>query len=47
LRPSLVKSGKQKGGQDHSQAVNDPMSQVLCAGTQLEHRKKFGARITG
>ena len=28
-----------------SQGMNDAMGHVLCAGTQLEHRKNLGARI--
>src|SRR3989440_6798394 len=40
LRPSLVKSGKQKGGQALSQRVDEQMGQVLCAGAELKHRQK-------
>jgi hypothetical protein len=42
-----VKSGRQKGGQDLSQRVDHQVRQVLRAGTQLEHRKNFRARING
>src|SRR2546430_9242267 len=40
LRPSLVKSGKQKGGQALSQRVDYQMGQVLCAGSELKHTQK-------
>src|SRR5256885_5522818 len=40
LRPSLVKSGKQKDGQALSQRVDEQMRQVLCAGAELKHRQK-------
>src|SRR5690349_13174202 len=34
LRPSLVKSGKQKGGQYLSERVDELVCHVLCAGTE-------------
>jgi len=33
--------------QDLSQGVDQPMSHVLGAGTQLKHRQNLGARIDG
>jgi hypothetical protein len=47
VQASLLKRGRQKGGQDLPQGVNEERRHVLCAGTQLEHEKKLGARITG
>ena len=42
-----MKTGRQKGGQDLSQGVNDAMRRVLRARTQKEHRKKLRAGIDG
>ena len=30
-----------------SQGMDDAMGHVLCSGTQMEHGKKFGARVDG
>jgi hypothetical protein len=37
----------QKGGQALPQGVYNQVRHVLRAGTQMEHRKKLGARING
>jgi hypothetical protein len=42
-----VKSGRQKGGQELSQGMDNPLCHVLCAGTEMEHRYKLRARIDG
>jgi hypothetical protein len=42
-----VKTGRQKGGQDLSQGVNDTMRRVLRARTELKHRKNLGEGING
>jgi hypothetical protein len=42
-----VKSGRQKGGQDVSQSVDDRIRYVLRAGAQMEHRKKLRAGVDG
>jgi hypothetical protein len=47
LSPSLVKSGRQKGGQAPSQGVDNRMSHVLGAGTELKHRNQLGEGIDG
>ena len=35
------------GSQDLSQGVDHPMSHVLCARTELKHRKNLGTRVDG
>jgi hypothetical protein len=47
FKPSLVKSARQKGGQDVPQGVNDRMRRKLRAGAEMEHRKKLGEGING
>ena len=42
-----MKTGRQKGGQDLSQGVNDTMRRVLRARTELKHRKNLGEGING
>jgi hypothetical protein len=42
-----VKIGKQKGGQDLSERVDELVCHVLCAGTKLKHGKNLGAGING
>jgi hypothetical protein len=42
-----VKSGRQKGGQDLSQGVDEQMRHVLRAGTQMEGGKNLRARVDG
>jgi hypothetical protein len=42
-----VKSGRQKGGQDLSQGVDDRMRSVLRAGAQMEHGKNLREGING
>ena len=42
-----MKSGRQKGGQDVAQGVDDAIRSVLCAGTEMEHGEKLGARVDG
>jgi hypothetical protein len=37
----------QKGGQELSQGMDDPMCHVLCAGTQMEDGKNLCARVDG
>jgi len=37
----------QKGGQELSQGMDDPMGHVLCARTQVERWKNLGARVDG
>src|SRR5437764_921782 len=37
FKPSLVKSGRQKGGQVLSERVDEEMSHVLCSRTELKH----------
>ena len=44
-KPSLVQSGSQKGGQDLSQGVPEPLRQVLRAGAQLEDGQHLRARV--
>jgi hypothetical protein len=44
---SLAKTGRQKGGQDLSQGVDELMRNVLRARTQMEHRKNLGAGVDG
>jgi hypothetical protein len=44
FKPSLVKRGRQKGGEELLQGVDDPMRRVLRAGAQMERRQKLGAR---
>jgi hypothetical protein len=45
FKPSLVKRGTQKGGQDLSQRVDEPMGHGLGAGAELKHRKNLGEGI--
>ena len=45
FKPSLVKSGMQKVGQDLSQGMDELMGYMLCSGTQQEDRKKPGAGV--
>jgi len=40
-----VKRGTQKGGQDLSQRVDEPMGHGLCAGAELKHRNNLGEGI--
>jgi hypothetical protein len=42
-----VKSGRQKGGQELLQGVDDQVRHVLRAGTQMEDGKNLGAGIYG
>ncbi len=42
-----MKIGKQKGGQDLSERVDELVCHVLCAGTELKHGKNLGAGING
>jgi hypothetical protein len=37
----------QKGGEDLSQGVNNPMCHVLCAGTQLKDGKNLRTGVDG
>jgi hypothetical protein len=37
----------QKGGQELSQGMDDPMGHVLGARTLVEHWKNLGARVDG
>jgi hypothetical protein len=42
-----VKSGRQKGGQELPQGVDNSMRHVLRAGTEIEHGKKLREGIDG
>jgi hypothetical protein len=42
-----VKRGRQKGGQDLSQAMENRMCHILRAGTQMEDGKDLGEGIDG
>jgi hypothetical protein len=42
-----VKSGRQKGGQELPQGVDNSMCHVLRAGTEIEHGKKLRKGIDG
>ncbi len=42
-----MKSGRQKGGQEQSQGVDDPLRRVLRAGAEIEHGQKLGAGVDG
>jgi hypothetical protein len=42
-----VKSGRQKGGQDLSQGVDEQMCHILGAGAKLEDGEKLRARVDG
>jgi hypothetical protein len=43
----VVKSGRQKGGQELPQGVDNFMRHVLRAGTEIEHGKKLRKGIDG
>ncbi|OLE50964.1 MAG: hypothetical protein AUG51_25375 [Acidobacteria bacterium 13_1_20CM_3_53_8] len=45
MSPSLVKSGRQKGGQDLSQGVDDAMRGVLGTGAQMEDGKQLRSGV--
>jgi hypothetical protein len=47
FKPSLVKSGRQKGGQALSERVDEEMSHVLCSRTELKHRQNLRQGIDG
>jgi hypothetical protein len=47
MSPSLVKSGRQKGGQALSESVDEDMCHVLCAPTQREDGKKLRTGVDG
>jgi hypothetical protein len=47
LSPSLVKSGRQKGGQALSERVDEEMRHGLGARTELKHRKNLRQGIDG
>jgi len=42
-----VKSGRQKGGQELAQGVDNSLRHVLRAGTEIEHVKKLRKGIDG
>ena len=42
-----MKSGRQKGGQELAQGVDNRVCHVLCAGTEMEDWKKLRAGIDG
>jgi hypothetical protein len=42
-----VKSGRQKGGQELSQGVDEQVRGMLCTWTQVEHGNNLGARVDG
>jgi len=45
IEPVTGKEGEAIGSQDLSQGMDDPMSPVLGAGTELKHGKNLGARV--
>ena len=47
MSPSLVKSGRQQGGQAQLQRMDEPRRHVLCHGTELKDGKNLGAGIKG
>ncbi len=47
IEPVTRKERETTRSRDLSQGMDEQMSHVLCAGTQLEHGKKLGARING
>jgi len=42
-----VKSGRQKGGQDLAERVDEQMGHVLCSGAELKHGKNLREGING
>lgn len=45
IEPVTGKEGEATWSQDLSQGMDDPMSHVLGAGTELKHGKNLGARV--
>jgi hypothetical protein len=45
IEPVTGKEGEATGSQDLSQGMDDSMSHVLGAGTELKHGKNLGARV--
>ncbi len=45
IEPVTGKEGEATGSQELSQGMDDPMCQVLGAGTELKHGKNLGARV--
>ena len=42
-----MKSGRQKGGQEVLQGVNNHVRCILCARAEVKHRNNLGERIDG
>ena len=47
IEPITGEEREATGSQDLSQGVDHPMSHVLCARTELKHRKNLGTRVDG
>lgn len=45
FKPSQVKIGMQKGGQELYQGMDELMCHMLCSGTQQQDRKHLGAGV--